>query len=433
MRVGHVTQPDRPDGETTHGGGVGHANPLWWMRWVPAVALVLFAGWLLYVFGRVALVPLLTSFAIAYLLNPIVCRLEARGIGRGIAALLAMLVVGGAFVALVAFVIPGLWRETVAAGQQVSATFSGENVAQLRERLAAISPALDRLVGGRLEVIARDPASVLGGASQWFAGALTGVMSTAVASLDFLLVPFFAYYILIDFPAWRRSLETLIPPRYQPAFHPLFDEIGRILEAYVTGQLLVALCMAVLYAIGFWLLDVPAWAGIAAIAGLLNAVPYIGTAIGLVLALTFTFADGGGLWRLGGVTGVFVLVQNVEGFYLTPRILGGRLQLHPMAVFLGILIGGNLFGLLGILLAIPSIAVAKVLAKFVRELYLGSRFYRGRDLSTPPTSLPARVSSASEQVMRQQRRASSGEELLAPEDEATHSKREGKREESEGV
>ncbi|HTU99565.1 MAG TPA: AI-2E family transporter, partial [Luteitalea sp.] len=221
---------------------------------------------------------------------------------------------------------------------------------------------------------------------------------------------------LIDFPAWRRSFEELIPPRYQPTFSPLFDEIGRILEAYVTGQLLVALGMAVLYAIGFWLLDVPAWAGIAAISGLLNAVPYIGTAIGLVLALTFTMADGAGLLRLGGVAGVFVIVQNVEGFFLTPRILGGRLQLHPMAVFLGILIGGNLFGLLGILLAIPTIAVAKVLAKFARELYLDSRFYRGLPTQAPRRPLATRLASASEEVMRQQRRSESGDELLAAQD-----------------
>jgi predicted PurR-regulated permease PerM len=111
----------------------------------------------------------------------------------------------------------------------------------------------------------------------------------------------------------------LIPRRFLPSFHPLFDEIGRILEAYVTGQLLVALGMATLYALGFWLLDVPAWAGIAAISGLLNAVPYVGTAIGLVLALAFTFADGAGLLRLGGVVAVFVAVQNVEGFFLTPQ------------------------------------------------------------------------------------------------------------------
>ena len=392
-----------------------HASPLWWMRWIPALGLIAVAMWLLYVFGRVALVPMLTSFAIAYLLNPIVSRLEARGIARGLAALIAMVIVGGAFVGLFAFVIPELWRETVDAGQQVTQTFSSENIGRMRERLAAYSPSADRLFGARLETLARDPSTLLGGASQWFAGALTGVLSTAAASLDFLLVPFFVYYILIDFPRWRQRLEELIPPRFQASFHPLFDEIGRILEAYVTGQLLVAGCMAVLYAIGFWLLDVPAWAGIAAISGLLNAVPYIGTAIGIVLALVFTFADGAGVLRLGGVAGVFVLVQNVEGFFLTPRILGGRLQLHPMAVFLGILIGGNLFGLLGILLAIPTIAVAKVLAKFVRELYLGSRFYQGAYEQAIP--LEDRLSTASRSVMRQQRGASSGEELLAPEDQ----------------
>jgi hypothetical protein len=108
-----------------------------------------------------------------------------------------------------------------------------------------------------------------------------------------------------------------------------------------------------------------------------------------------------------------VLVRNIEGFVLTPRILGGRLQLHPMAVFLGILIGGNLFGLLGILLAIPTIAVAKVLARFVRELYLASRFYQGEATSAPRASLAARMTSATDEVMRQQRHASSGDELLA--------------------
>lgn len=99
-------------------------------------------------------------------------------------------------------------------------------MAHLRERLAGLSASAERLVGSRLEAIARDPPTVLGAVSAWFAGALTGVMTTAVASVDFLLVPFSAYYILIDFPTWRGSLESLIPPRYQPAFHPLFDEIG---------------------------------------------------------------------------------------------------------------------------------------------------------------------------------------------------------------
>jgi predicted PurR-regulated permease PerM len=129
-------------------------------------------------------------------------------------------------------------------------------------------------------------------------------------------------------------------PRFRDTFSRLFDEVGRILAAYVRGQLLIALCMAVLYAIGFYAFGVPAWAGLAALAGLL--------------------ADGDGLWRIGGIVGLFVVVQSIEGYILTPRILGRRLSLHPMAVFLGLLIGGKLFGLLGIILAVPTIAIAKV-------------------------------------------------------------------------
>lgn len=415
----HVVGAGVPEGDTRR--VPLPSQPFWWARWVPAAALLFIVLWLLYVLGKVALMPVLTSFALAYLLNPIVCQLESRGVTRGLAALVSMLIVGSALVALFAFVLPGLWRETVQAGGQVSGMLAPENVADVRDRLREMSPAAEGVIGPRLEAAARDPESVFGDAGRWFAGALTGVLSTAAASLDFLLVPFFVYYILIDFPAWRATLEQLIPPRFVAAFHPLLDEIGRILEAYVTGQLLVALCMAVLYAIGFRVLGVPAWAGLAAISGLLNAVPYIGTAIGLVLALAFTLADGAGLLRLGGVVGVFVVVQNVEGFYLTPRILGGRLQLHPVAVFLGILIGGNLFGLLGILLAIPTIAVAKVLAKFVRELYLGSRFYRGDEAMGPSAPVADRMTSASTRVMRDQRQSSSGDELMASDDDGVAS------------
>src|SRR5262249_22666208 len=158
--------------------------------------------------------------------------------------------------------------------------------------------------------------------------------------------PFFVYYILVDFGGWRDSCEELIPPRFRDPFTRLFDEVGRILESYVRGQLLIAMLMGMLYAVGFLLLRVPAWAGIATIAGLLNAIPYVGTTFGLILATGFTLADGAGFWRVTGVVAVFAAVQGIEGYFLTPKILGSRLSLHPMAVFLGLLIGGKLFGFL---------------------------------------------------------------------------------------
>ena len=236
-------------------------------------------------------------------------------------------------------------------------------------------------------------------------GGGTAILSTLASSLDLLLVPFFVFYILIDFQKWRDSFEDLIPPRFRPPFSRLFDESGRILESYVRGQLLIGSIMALCYAVGFWFLGVPAWAGIALIAGLLNAIPYVGTILGILLAAGFTVAEGGGIWDIAAVLGVFAAVQTLEGYYLTPRILGGRLNLHPMAVFLGLLVGGKLFGLLGFVLAIPAIAVGKVFFKFLRELYEDSHFYHGGKLNpteAPKEKIEDRIAEAADTVLAEQ-------------------------------
>lgn len=110
-------------------------------------------------------------------------------------------------------------------------------------------------------------------------------------------------------------------------------------------------------------------------------------------------------------------MQTIEGYYLTPRILGTRLNLHPMAVFLGLLVGGKLFGLVGIILVIPAIAVLKVFLLFLRELYKGSYFYHNGDVSpakAPSEVLEERLAEAAETVLAEQVNASSGDELLAP-------------------
>jgi predicted PurR-regulated permease PerM len=279
---------------------------------------------------------------------------------------------------------------------------------------------LDNVVGERIEQFFRKPSEIIGSPSTWFAGGLSNFLATATASFDVFLVPFFVYYLLVDFRTWRDASEDLIPPRFRQTFSRLFDEVGRILQSYVRGQLLIAVMMGALYAVGFLPLSVPAWAGIAMLAGLLNLVPYIGTLFGLVLATVFTLADGGGFWRVSGVICLFAVVQAIEGYYLTPKILGERLRLHPMAVLLGILVGGKLFGLLGIILAVPSLAVAKVFLMFLRELYKGSYFYHKGDISpheAPNEVLEERLAEAADIVLIEQIKAESGDELLAPDEE----------------
>jgi predicted PurR-regulated permease PerM len=392
-------------------------SPFWWFRWVPTVVVSVIVLYFLYVVGSVALVPVLASFALAYLLNPIVYEGEKRGLSRTVSAIVAILLVTLVITAFLAYVIPDLWAETSKAGAKISENFTPENAARQREFLRRYSPALEKVAGDKIEKFLSEPLAFYNenvstattvdeaGNVKATGGSGTIVLDILSSSFDLLLVPFFVFYLLIDFQRWRESLESLIPPRFRNPFSLLFDESGRILESYVRGQILIGSIMAVCYAVGFWFLGVPAWAGIALIAGLLNAVPYVGTISGIVLACGFSFASGSSFGHIAAILGVFVAVQSLEGYYLTPRIMGDRLNLHPMAVFLGLLIGGKLFGLLGVILAIPAIAIAKVFFKFLRELYQASHFYHAGDLhpdDAPSEKIEERIADAAETVIAEQ-------------------------------
>ena len=385
---------------------------------MPTIVVSALILYFLYVVGSVAIVPVLASFALAYLLNPIVYQAEKRGLSRTVSAVVAILLVTLVITAFMAYVVPDLWAESSKAGAKIADNFTPENAARQRAFLRRYSPPLEKVAGDKIEKFLSDPITFYNenvstttttvdeeGNVKVNGSGGSAVLSVLISSFDLLLVPFFVFYILIDFQKWRDSTENLIPPRFRKPFSNLFDESGRILESYVRGQLLIGMIMVVCYAVGFYFLGVPAWAGIALIAGLLNAVPYVGTIIGVILACGFSFAADGSFGHIAAILGVFVAVQSLEGYILTPKILGGRLNLHPMAVFLGLLIGGKLFGILGMILAIPSIAILKVFFKFLRELYQDSYFYHAGDvhpLDTPGENIEKRIADAAETVLAEQ-------------------------------
>jgi predicted PurR-regulated permease PerM len=164
----------------------------------------------------------------------------------------------------------------------------------------------------------------------------------------------------------------------------LVNSVSDVLSIYVRNQMLISMIMGALYASGFLVLRVPLGVTVGLLAGILNFVPYLGTVTGLVLSLVFVILDGAGIWRVGGVIGVFGMVQAIEGYYLTPKLLGTSLNLHPMIVLLGLMVGGNLFGLAGIILALPVMAVLKVIFQFSLRGYQGTDFYKrsGSELLT---------------------------------------------------
>ena len=161
----------------------------------------------------------------------------------------------------------------------------------------------------------------------------------------------------------------------------LFAEIGRTLVAYVTGQFRISVILSLMYAVGFAIFEVPGWLFVAFLCGFLNIIPFIGGVIGVAVALFLTWIDEGGLYRLSGVLAVWVVAQGLEGFWITPKILGQRLSLKPLAVFFAVLAGGAIFGPVGVLFAAPVLAVAMVIWRFFSVASA-----RGRDPSARPRS-----------------------------------------------
>ncbi len=149
----------------------------------------------------------------------------------------------------------------------------------------------------------------------------------------------------------------------KPVGNP-FRESGRVLGIYLRGQILIALIVTGLYAVGWDIAKVPWWFAVAIVCGVLHLVPKVGSLIGLALTLWITWANDGQSWQLITVFVVWVLVQGIEGFVLTPRILGKPLGLRPFWVFVAVLVGSFAFGPIGFFLAVPALAVAAVFWRY---------------------------------------------------------------------
>ena len=354
-------------------------TPIEWMRWVPAALLAIVFLAFVIVSGRIVLVPMLISVALAYLLAPIVRWFERRGWSRSSSVLLGMTTAALTVVLTLIFVIPSVWNQlNKSYGQAQALVQDNARQEQLLTRVNQINPQLSKIVKEQIGKYGSniDVGKIVGWIGKWLQTGLFKLVDLTTSILDLLLIPFFIYYLLADYRDMRDHVDRLIPPRFRTITTDLMAQINEVLSSYVRNQLLIALAMGAMYSAGFMALRVPLGFTIGMLSGLLNFVPYLGTLIGFGLSLFFVALDGAGLGRIAGVLIVFAVVQSVEGYYLTPKLLGSRLNLHPMWVLVGLVIGGSLFGLLGIILAVPVIAVAKVVLGVLEEIYQDSNFYR---------------------------------------------------------
>lgn len=358
-------------------------TPIEWMRWIPFALLVLVVCVAIFIGARIILIPMLCSLALAYLLAPVVAWFERRGWSRSSSVLLTISGATMILILILIFILPGFWGQLIKTLDQAR-KLAGDKaqINTLVEKIKPISPPVYDLLQSKIKGLGDSDLieRVFSLAGDWLQRGVFKLVDVTASLLDLLLIPFFVYYLLVDYRAMRARLDLLIPPRHRAVAATLITRFNFVISSYVRNQLVIALVMGLLYSIGFAIARVPLALSIGLLSGLLNFIPYLGTLTGLTLSLSFVALDGGGLARILGVVAVFIIVQSVEGYYLTPKLLGGSLDLHPMWVLVGLMIGGSLFGILGIILAVPVIAIAKVALDFLADLYQQSDFYRGSGL-----------------------------------------------------
>jgi predicted PurR-regulated permease PerM len=194
--------------------------------------------------------------------------------------------------------------------------------------------------------------------------------------VNFILILFVLFYLLIDWDHFFALLKQLIPIRFQVTAQILVSETDGLLSQYLRGQMLVILIMAVFYSAGLSLTGMEGALGLGVFTALVIVIPYIGIAIGLVLAILSAILQFGFGAELIVVLVIFGIGQVLEGFFLTPRLVGERIGLHPVAVLFALLIFAKLFGFFGVLLALPASAIVLVLIRFVWSQYEQSAWYR---------------------------------------------------------
>jgi predicted PurR-regulated permease PerM len=366
---------------------------LFWLGGFALLALLLFklSG---------VLMPFAAGLAVGYLLDPVVNRLQGLGFNRLGAALLILAVFTIALVLALILLAPVL-------GHQF-ATFVDKfpDYVMRVQSLASDSSgsALEKYFGGTVERLGLQGAlstedirrwlgEAVAQAMQWFAGFVRSLISGGAALISvfslIVVTPIVAFYILLDWDRMIAAVDSWLPLSHRDTIRQLARDIDRALAGFVRGQSIVCLILGLWYGLGLALAGLNFGFLIGFSTGVLSFVPYAGSLAGLVLSLCVAIAQGWPSWTLPLlVLGIFAAGQALEGYVLSPKLVGASVGLHPVWMMLALFAFGNLFGLTGLLLAVPAAAAIGVLARFALRRYLASPLYHGEGVPPSPSFGP---------------------------------------------
>lgn len=323
------------------------------------------------------LTPFLLAFILAYIANPLVDRLSARRIPRALASVLVILTGIGLVVLLVLILVPLLRREAL--------SISARLPLMLNWLSAQALPWLNQHFDLQLSLDAGTAREFLNGhlddaralATQLLAS--LGARGLALIGLvaNLILTPVVMFYLLQDWHVFMQRLDRLIPRPWHGKARQILADVDRVLSEFLRGQVLVMSILALYYAIALWLAGLASAIPVGILTGLLIFIPYVGYSVGLVLALAVAALQFQGMGPVMAVLVVYGIGQVLEGFLLTPFLVGERIGLHPLAVIFALLAFGQLFGFVGVLAALPASAALLVGLRELKSVYHRSHFYSG--------------------------------------------------------
>lgn len=325
------------------------------------------------------LLPFVLGIAVAYLLNPAVDKFKSFGLGRKPATIV---ILSGFIILIAAFLVAVIPLMSHEFGQ-----FANDlpvYMQKLSNLFAPISAMIDKYLGGADEdtlqsLLKQNSASAMNVAniilSNLAAGgqAVFDVLSVAV------FMPVVAYFMMVEWPKICAWVQGLIPRHAEGTVMGLLGEINQKLSGFVRGQITVAVVLGIAYALALTLAGLKYGVMIGLSAGILSVIPMVGSAVGLIVSIAVAWFQSGDLSFMAIIAGIFIVGQIIEGNFLTPKLVGDSVGLHPLWVFFALLAGGSLLGILGMFLAVPVAAIIGVLIAFALRQYKKSKYFKNSE------------------------------------------------------
>ncbi len=348
-----------------------------WLKVILSCSILLFLLLLIFV-ARNILLPFFLAFLLAYVLDPVVDILEKRGIRRtvGIAVVTGVMLI--LFLLVCSYAYPILHRHISELADTLP-VYAEKIKNKLGPVISDFSVKyeleIDQVVDNAKTYLKNNASAILAPLSGFTRKAFSSTVNLLLSLLNIVIIPVFAFYLLKDMNTLMPRLARLVPVKYRDWTIARFREVDQAMGRFIRGQLTVAAILAIYYSVFLWITGIPTGIVIGIVAGFANIVPYLGIAVGVIPACVFAYLEFGFGWQIIAVLAIFISAQMLEGMVITPKIVGDSVGLHPLAVMIALLIGGELFGFLGILLAVPGAAAIMVFVKSGYDFYINSELY----------------------------------------------------------